>query len=173
KSDPNENYARELQELFCLGADRGYGEGDVRNLARALTGFRNDWDDAGPTRFRYDPTLHDGGAKTIYGKRHAYGWQDGVRAVIANREQASFFVGKLWSYFIPTAIPASTARTLTRLYERDHEVRPVVEAILRHPHLYAARMVKPPVVQAAGMLRAVRRGIDTTASAGPGESAGH
>ena len=47
--DVNENYARELKELFCLGAGRGYTERDVRELARALTGFRNDWSDAGPT----------------------------------------------------------------------------------------------------------------------------
>src|SRR3954451_3453210 len=41
--DPTENYAPERQELFCLGAGRGYGERDVRELARALTGFRADW----------------------------------------------------------------------------------------------------------------------------------
>ena len=69
KWDVNENYARELQELFCLGAGRGYAERDVRSLARALTGFRNDWTDAGPTRFRFDPKSHDGGVKRLYGKR--------------------------------------------------------------------------------------------------------
>ena len=42
---PNENYAREMMELFTLGANRGYSERDVREQARALTGFRNDWDD--------------------------------------------------------------------------------------------------------------------------------
>ena len=61
--DVNENYARELQELFCLGAGRGYSERDVRQLARALTGFRNDWTDAGPTRFRFDKKFHDRGAE--------------------------------------------------------------------------------------------------------------
>jgi hypothetical protein len=43
KGSPNENYAREMMELFTLGADRGYTELDVRQQARALTGFRNDW----------------------------------------------------------------------------------------------------------------------------------
>ena len=43
KDSPNENYAREMMELFTLGADRGYGEADVRQQARALTGFRNGW----------------------------------------------------------------------------------------------------------------------------------
>jgi len=174
KWDVNENYARELQELFCLGAGRGYSERDVRSLARALTGFRNDWTDAGPTRFRFDPKSHDGGVKKLYGKRGKLGWKDGVRAVVRHRRHPSFFVAKLWSYFIPTAPPAKTARALERLYTRDREVRPVLEAILRHPHLYdpGRRMVKPPVVQAAGMLRAVGRGIDTTAWAWLCESAG-
>jgi uncharacterized protein (DUF1800 family) len=174
KWDINENYARELQELFCLGAGRGYGERDVRSLARALTGFRNDWTDAGPTRFRFDPKLHDGGVKRLYGKRGKFGPTDGVRMVVRHRQHPSFFVAKLWSYFIPTPVPAKTARSLERLYKRDFEVRPVLEEILRHPHLYDAgrRMVKPPVVQAAGMLRAVGRGIDTTAWAWLCESAG-
>ena len=56
----NERDGRELQELFCLGAGRGYGERDVRELARALTGWRNDWSEGrGPHDFRYDGKFHD------------------------------------------------------------------------------------------------------------------
>src|SRR6478752_1191385 len=99
--DPNENYARELQELFCLGAGRGYAERDVRALAKALTGFRNDWNDSGPTRFRYDKKSHDPGYKRIYGKRGRYGWQEGVRLVTRHRRHPEFMVTKLWGYFIP------------------------------------------------------------------------
>src|SRR6266566_6670386 len=52
KSSPNENYGREMMELFTLGAGRGYSERDVREQARALTGFRNDWSDSkGPVNF--------------------------------------------------------------------------------------------------------------------------
>jgi len=162
---PNENYARELQELFCLGAGRGYGEGDVRELARALTGFRCDWGDAGATNFRFDAKSHDPGVKRIYGRRRRYGWQDGVRRVLDNPEHPSFVVAKLWSAFVPTPPPAATARALERMYVRGgRRVRPLVEAILRHPHLYddGRRMAKPPVVQAAGMLRAVGRYVDMT-----------
>jgi uncharacterized protein (DUF1800 family) len=165
--DPNENYARELQELFCLGAGRGYSEGDVRALARSFTGFRNDWrDGAGPVDFRFDPKSHDPGVKRVYGRRGKYDWRDAVRLVVGHKTHPEFMVAKLWSYFVPTPPPASTARALERMYLRGgRDVRPLVEAILRHPHLYDAgrRMVKPPVVQAAGMLRAVGRGIDTTA----------
>jgi len=62
KDDVNENYARELMELFTLGAGRGYTERDVREMARALTGFRNDWSEGlGPHNFRYDREWHDHG----------------------------------------------------------------------------------------------------------------
>ncbi len=53
--EPNENYARELMELFTLGVNRGYTERDVREQARALTGFRNDWTDAGPVELPLRP----------------------------------------------------------------------------------------------------------------------
>ena len=60
KWSPNENYARELMELFTLGAGRGYTEDDVREQARALTGWRVDWDDGvGYDDFRFDPSWHD------------------------------------------------------------------------------------------------------------------
>jgi uncharacterized protein (DUF1800 family) len=165
RDDVNENYARELQELFCLGAGRGYSEDDVRNLARALTGFVNDWTDAGPLHFRYEPRAHDDGEKRIYGRSGRYTWQEAVKLVTRHPLHPEFLVRKLWSYFIPTAPPAGALKALVRCYRsHDHEVRPLLEAILRHPHLYdpARRMVKPPVVQVAGMLRARRRGIDTT-----------
>ena len=63
KDSPNENYARELMELFTLGADRGaYTERDVREQARALTGWRNSWGETlGPYKFRYDKRRHDDG----------------------------------------------------------------------------------------------------------------
>jgi uncharacterized protein (DUF1800 family) len=173
--DVNENYARELQELFCLGAGRGYTERDVRQLARALTGFRNDWTDSGPTRFRYDRKFHDPKPKRIYGRRGRFGWQEGVRLVTRHRRHPEFMVAKLWGYFIPTKPSATTLKGLQRLYvAQGRDVRPLLEAILAHPDLYdpSKRMVKPPVVQAAGMLRAVGRGIDTQAWAWLCDSAG-
>src|SRR5919198_1413803 len=167
KDSPNENYARELMELFTLGADRrAYTEHDVREQARALTGWRNDWDDnVGPVNFRFDPDYHDGGIKTIFGKRGRFGWRDSCRLCVQHRLHPSFFVAKLWSYFVPTKPPAATARALERLYVgRRYAIRPVVEAILRHPALYTGpRMVKPPAVYVAGLLRGLGRGVDTEA----------
>ena len=78
KASPNENYGRELMELFTLGADRGaYTETDVREQARALTGWRSKRvKGEGPTNFHYDPKFHDQGTKTIFGKSGDFDWQD-------------------------------------------------------------------------------------------------
>jgi len=167
KDDVNENYARELMELFTLGAGRGYSERDVRQMARALTGWRSDWSDGrGPHNFRYDREWHDKGVKRVLGRKGRFDWRDAARLSVRHKKHPSFLVEKLWGYFIPTPPPRGTARALERMYvAHDRNVRPLLDAILRHPHLYDPdrRMVKPPVVQAAGMLRAVGRGIDTDA----------
>jgi uncharacterized protein (DUF1800 family) len=165
KWSPNENYARELMELFTLGAGRGYSEKDVREQARALTGFANDWRrGAGSVNFRFERERHDTGMKRVFGKTGRFDWEDAVRLCLRHPSHPSFVVDKLWSYFVPVAPDAATRRALERMYRADHQIRPVVEAILRHPALYTGpRMVKPPVVFNAGLLRARGRGIDTLA----------
>lgn len=170
---PNENYARELMELFTLGADRGYTEDDVREQARALTGWRGKKKDATAETFTYDPRFHDNGTKTIFGQAGNFDWQAAGRLCISHPLHPAFAVRKLWSYFVPTPPAAATQAALEALYRRSFQVRPVVEAILRHPDLYRGpRMIKPPAVYAAGLLRARGRGIDTTAWTKLGLAAG-
>ena len=84
---PNENYARELQELFCLGAGRGYSERDVRQLARALTGWRADWrDGVGLTSFRYDRAVpRRAGASGSTAAAARFDWRDAADLVGAPR----------------------------------------------------------------------------------------
>jgi uncharacterized protein (DUF1800 family) len=162
--NPNENYARELMELFTLGADRGaYTEQDVRNLARALTGFDFEWsDELGMYDFRYVPARHDNGNKTVFGKTGAFTWEQGVAMCVHHPMHPSFFVNKLWSYFVATPPSDSDRRALESLYTSSgYRVRPVLEAILLHPAFHTGpRMVKPPVVFVAGVLRMLQRGID-------------
>ena len=175
KWSPNENYAREMMELFTLGAGRGYTEADVRQQARALTGFRNDWrQGVGSVNFRYDPQRHDTGVKTIFRRRGAFTWKDSVRLAVAHPAHPSFFVDKLWSYFVAGAPDAATQRALAELYvSSGHAVRPVVAAILKHPALYdGGRLVKSPAVYTAGLLRRIGRPIDTTSWTWIGAMAG-
>jgi uncharacterized protein (DUF1800 family) len=165
KTAPNENYAREMQELFTLGAGDGYTEADVREHARALTGWANTWNatTGQPDNFHFDPKLHDAGAKVIYRHRGRFGWRDSLRLALGHPDHPKYFVTKLWSYFSPAPLPAKDTRAAAALYvSSGKQVRPVVEAMLMHPLVHAGpRMVKPPIVQIAGMLRGIGRYIDT------------
>ncbi|HEX5983785.1 MAG TPA: DUF1800 domain-containing protein [Solirubrobacterales bacterium] len=162
---PNENYAREMMELFSLGADSGaYGEEDIREAARALTGWRSDWsNELGAHNFRFDPKRHDTGTKTIFGHGGNWGWEDACRLCVEHPLHPAFFVEKLWSYFVPVPPPSSVRDGLIALYrDSGWQIRPVLEAILTSPAFYEGPpMVKPPVVQLAGMLRALGRPVDT------------
>jgi uncharacterized protein (DUF1800 family) len=173
--NPNENYGREMMELFTLGAGRGYGQGDVHQNALALTGFVNDWsDERGPVNFRFEPSLHDDRVKTIFGRRGRFDWRDSCELCVRHREHPSFMVGKLWGYFVAVPPPPRTLRALERAYvSGGFEVRPIVEAILRHPLFYVGpRMVVPPAVYCAGLLRATGQTITTDAWAWIGQQAG-
>jgi uncharacterized protein (DUF1800 family) len=152
---PNENYARELMELFTLG--KGYTEKDIREAARALTGFRAKWND-GFRGMYYDKTFHDYGQKKIFGKRGKHDWRGVIDLVCAHRNHAPFIVGKLWSFFITQPIDGRSKAQLVRIYRtRKLAIKPVVAEILKHPALYAnldrPDMVKSPLVYLAGTLR--------------------
>jgi uncharacterized protein (DUF1800 family) len=85
---------------------------------------------------------------------------------VRHRSHAPFLVGKLWDFFITEPLPPATRKRLARVYvESHHRVAPVVREVLSSRALYAEldnpRMVKWPIVQIAGSLRMVRRGVDT------------
>jgi hypothetical protein len=165
KGAPNENYAREMMELFTLGADRGaYSEQDVREQARALTGWQSEWRQGrGEYNFHFDPARHDQGLKHVFRTRGRFAWKDACHLCVNHPAHASFFVDKLWGYFVPTEPDASTRAGLEAIYRRDRQIRPVLEAILKHPDLIdGPRMVKPPIVHQAGLLRRIGAGVTTT-----------
>ncbi len=175
KDESNENYAREMMELFSLGADRGaYAEDDVREMGRALTGWRAEWTEEGYANFHFDPTHHDTGVKTVFGQTGNWNWEDAVRLCVEHPLHASFFVTKLWGYFIPSPPDEATLASLQGVYvSSGYSIRAVVEAILQHPDFYEGpELVTPPVVYNAGLLRSIGRPIDTTAWAWLSSGAG-
>ena len=139
KGKPNENYGREMLELFTLGANRGaYTETDVRENARALTGWQGSVVNKQPTAFTFNAARHDTGTKTIFGHTDNYDWQGSCQLALAHPLHPSYFVTKLWSYFIPTTPSAATVQGLQSLYA-NRKILPVVEAILTHPDFYKGR----------------------------------
>ena len=126
KGAPNENYARELMELFTLGAGSGYTERDVREQARALTGWTNEWRRRRrPRQLPLRQELHDTGRRDLRQARHASTGGRVPALPRAHRPSARSSSSKLWSYFIPTRADAATRDgARARSTRSDYDIRP-------------------------------------------------
>ena len=98
KPHANENYAREVMELFSLGEGH-YTEKDVTEGARALTGWSLD---RNTQRFIYRPAFHDDGIKTVLGLTGNLNGEDMMAQIVQQPEAAIFITGKLWNFFCGT-----------------------------------------------------------------------
>lgn len=151
---PNENLAREFMELFTLGVGH-YGEDDVREAARALTGWTADRDSAAA---KLVPKRHDDGAKRILGTTGDFTAQSFVDLVLGRPESAPFVVGRVWFRLVSTAPPPADAlNRLVAAYGSRRDVRALLRAITAEPAFRdsATSLVKQPVEWLAGLLRAL------------------
>jgi Protein of unknown function (DUF1800) len=164
KGKPNENYARELMELFSLGVGH-YTETDIREAARAFTGWRTDG-----VGFAVDAHLHDSGPKTILGQTGAWDGSDVVRIILEQPAAARFLVRKLYHFLVSekTVPTDSLLEPLCDTFRKsDHDIANLVRTILASQHFYSAhafrQRVKGPVEYVLGGVQAVYRryGEDT------------
>jgi uncharacterized protein (DUF1800 family) len=158
KGRPNENYARELMELFSLGVGH-YTEADVREAARAFTGWHTDGDG-----FAFNARLHDPGPKTVLGRTGTWNGDDVVRLVLAQPATARFLVRKLYHFFVSETAPPPD-RFLEPLADAfrqsDYDLAALVRTLLSSRHFYSAhafrQRVKSPVEYVLGAVRTVYR----------------
>ncbi|NWF67463.1 MAG: DUF1800 domain-containing protein [Chloroflexi bacterium] len=130
---PNENYARELMELHTLGVDGGYTEQDVREVARAFTGWtvREGTD----TGFYFDPNVHDSESKTVLGHElpAGRGIEDGlhVLSIVANHPATAYYLCyKLCRRFVSDTPPLSLVESAAAIWIETHgEIIPVLRHI--------------------------------------------
>lgn len=136
---PNENYARELYELFTLGVDNGYDENDIIETAKALTGWTetNDipW---GPITF--NPGRFSNDTKTIFGQSGNFGYDELIDDVLfAQRSQeiATFICSKLYAYFVsPTCSEAIVATMAQTFIANNFEIVPVLRQLFKSEHFF-------------------------------------
>jgi uncharacterized protein (DUF1800 family) len=160
---PNENYARELMELFTLGVDH-FTENDVREAARAWTGY-NVNRRTGEAFF--NPRAHDGGSKTFLGQTGNFAGKDVVDIIFSQRQCAAFFAESLLNGFLyNNPEPALIDAVAAMLWKNTYNVAPVMSALLRSNIFYGARayraLVKSPAEFLVGTYKAL--GVPTIES---------
>jgi uncharacterized protein (DUF1800 family) len=169
---PNENYARELMELFCLGVtdeagNPNYTETDVRELARALSGWTIDTSDPNNPRGVFNASRFDSGSKSFLGRTGSFNARQAVDIVLAHPAHASFLVRKLWSEFVVGPPDPATLADLTATYTGGGlRLKPLLRKILTHPQLFDSldepTLIKPPVVYVVGGFRQVGLNVVNT-----------
>lgn len=139
RGDVNENYARELYELFTLGLDNGYTQEDITETARALTGWNGlDLDNlCGEVTFI--PALFDSGQKTIFGRTGNWGYDDVVDLVFEERgvELSEFICAKLYRHFVNPIEDADVINQLAAVMRQNNfEIQPVLETMFSSEHFF-------------------------------------
>lgn len=149
---PNENFARELMELFTIG--RGYyTENDVKEAARAFTG----WGGTRDGEFKFRKWLHDEGEKEFMGKRGKLSGDDIIDRLLERPETARFIVRKLYRYFINDIIDEQQVNQWAEVFYTDYEILPLLRRMFLSEHFYEPQNVgtkiKSPLDLIVGILR--------------------
>lgn len=157
KAAPNENFSRELMELFLLGVGN-YTERDVQEAARALTGWRlNRKDPLGPQTVTFSQFNHDEGRKTILGQSGEYNLQETIDLLIKHPACSKLIATKLWEYFAyPNPEPHVLKPVIDAFAKSNYEIRALLRAMFNSEAFYSDRAyrarVKSPVEYITGIL---------------------
>lgn len=135
--EPNENYARELYELFTLGRDNGYSQVDIQETARALTGWNNPLPYCGPVSFV--PFLHDTGVKTIFGQTGNWGYDELHDILFEQRSQqvATHICTKIYATFVHPQVDDEIVAGLAQTFiDNNFELAPVFRQLFKSEHFF-------------------------------------
>lgn len=139
KGNPNENWARELLELFTMGIGN-YTEKDIQEAARAFTGWtvnRRTLD------FQFRSDLHDFGTKTFLGVQGNLDGDDIIEIIFQQQVTAEFIARKLFEFFVYPDPPESVIRELAGTFRQSgYEMRALLEALFRHPEFYSTKALR-------------------------------
>jgi hypothetical protein len=144
KDHPNENFGRELLELFTMGVGN-YTEHDVREAARAFTGWTND-----VLTFKFDAAKHDFGPKTFLRRSGTFDGEDIIDVILAQPVTAEFVAAKLYRFFVREEIADPVKAELGRTFrDSGYQVKPLLKRIFLSRDFYSAdavaTQIKSPV----------------------------
>jgi len=147
KNRPNENYARELYELFTLGENNGYTQQDIEETAKALTGYNKG---AFCEQIEFDPNTFNDSEKTIFGQTGNWGYDDAIDILFEEKAPliAEFIVTKLYRYFVSPEINQTVISELASDFVIDFEIEPILRKLFKSEHFFdekaMATLIKSP-----------------------------
>lgn len=152
KSSPNENFAREIMELFTMGIGH-YTEQDIKEAARAFTG----WGVAKDGRFTFHRRFHDDGIKQILGKTGRFDGDDVIDIILNHPQTSIFIVSKMCRYFVSEAVDPQRVEELASSFRKDYNIRNLLDNIFEstwfYEPQYRANRIKSPIELLVGMQR--------------------
>lgn len=152
KGAPNENFAREVMELFTMGVGN-YSEKDVREGARAFTGWYFD-----NLAFKLDPDKHDGGVKTFLGRTGTFDGVEALKIIFEQKVTAEYLAGKIYRFLVRDEL-SPDLRTKLGAVLRDHnyDVKPLLAALFSSKDFYSQASygghIKGPVEHLVAMMK--------------------
>jgi uncharacterized protein (DUF1800 family) len=155
KGAPNENYAREVMELFTVGIGN-YSEEDIKEAARAFTGYTSNRDSV----YVFNPDDHDDGLKTLMGETKNWDADDVLATLVRHPATARFICGKLFRFFVhDQPLPSTVDRLASVFTASGFDIRAVVRDVLTDPEFLSPQayhaQVKQPVDLVIGALKAL------------------
>lgn len=153
KNSPNENFAREVMELFTLGRDNGYTENDIKEAARAFTGWS-----VAKGEFIFKQRQHDTESKTFLGQTGNFDGEDVIKILLKEKQTARYLCEKIVEFLIGRTIPTSTLNTFVdEFYTSNYDLGVLIKSILTNEVFYQeetiACKIKSPTELLVGMTR--------------------
>jgi len=163
KEHPNENFAREVMELFALGEGH-YTEHDIAEAARALTGWSLSFQDQ---QYLFRPFIHDRGDKTFLGRTGNFDGDDVIAIIVAQLQAAKFITAKLWNYFAGQMPDENLNDALAADFRANgNNFKPFLRAMFRSQEFYGydivRNQVKSPVQWLVGSVRVLECDLPPT-----------
>lgn len=164
KASPNENFAREVVELFTLGRGN-YTEADIKNAARAFTG----WGFNKQGEFVFRANQHDTDAKTFLGKTGSFTGEEVIQLIISKKETAQFVCGKVYRYFVNDKPDASRIKAMAdRFYKSKYDITDLMEYVFSSDWFYDPQnigsRIKSPIELITGLRRTFGLSFQDTSS---------
>jgi uncharacterized protein (DUF1800 family) len=142
KAHPNENWAREVMELFTLGIGH-YSETDIRESARAFTGYEINLTNQ---QFRFNPAQHDASRKSFMGRTDDFSGDDILDIIVQQPACPEWLGRKLWRFFVEDEPSPQMVSVVAGLLRENHfELRPVLREILSSAEFYSDRVVRSQI----------------------------